>query len=69
MSTTKRQQYASTRSAAQTAPAHKATSPWTEPYQERSRQPEDRSEPQIQEDEAQRPTHDALSEIYNRVHE
>jgi hypothetical protein len=45
----------------------KCTSPWTEPYQAASPMPQEQSVAQAAfEQECQRPTHDALSDIYNR---
>lgn len=43
------------------------TSPWTEPYQAAQSMPQEQSAAQAAfEQECQRPTHDALSDIYNR---
>ncbi|MFN8450682.1 MAG: hypothetical protein U0521_19385 [Anaerolineae bacterium] len=42
------------------------TSPWTEPYQNA---PSQQAECAAFDSDDQRPTHDALSDIYNRGHE
>lgn len=42
------------------------TSPWTEPYQ---CAPSQQAEPRAFDSDDQRPTHDALSDIYNRASE
>lgn len=52
--------------AAQSSAQPRPTSPWTEPYQRMSH--DEPSRPSF-DSEDQRPTHDALSDIYNRSDE
>ena len=52
--------------AAQSSAQPRPTSPWTEPYQCMSHN--DAARPSF-DSEDQRPTHDALSDIYNRGYE